>query len=116
MNVNQIKKEANAFKQDIEDVATAHAKYYKLWLFRFTIRLLTNIFWSVFFAVLFIFALVFFAIAGAFAFSDYLGSMPLGFSLVGGILVVITLLVYFLAGKRINKMWLRKLSEIYFQE
>ncbi len=116
MDVGQIKEEVNAFKQDIENVVTSHVKYYKLWLFRFSVRLFTSVFWSVIFLMLFFFAFIFFAVAGALALSEYLESMPLGFLLVGIIFVLVMLFVFFFMRKRINRLWLRKLSEIYFQE
>ncbi len=116
MDIGQIKEEANAFKQDIENVVTSHAKYYKLWLFRFSVRLFTSVFWSAIFLMLLFFAFIFFAVAGALVLSEYLESMPLGFLLVGVIFLLIMLFAYFFMRKRINRLWLKKISEIYFQE
>ncbi len=116
MDLGQIKDGAGALKKDIEEIAVTHVKYYKLWLFRFIVRLLTNIFWGVLFAVSFFFAFVFIAVAGALVLSDYLDSMPLGFLIVGIVFILVVFLIYVLARKYVNRLWLRKLSEIYFQE
>lgn len=116
MDLGQIKEEANALKHEVENVAVAHLKYYKLWTFRFVVRLFTSIFWTVFIAVMGLLVSIFMAIAAAFALSTYFDSLPLGFLVVGVAFAFIMVLVYVLARKRIDRMWLKRLSEIYFQE
>jgi len=88
-------------------------QYYKLKVFQQSASMLSMVTKLVIVGVLALFAILFFAIAGAITIGHHLENMAFGYLIVGGILIVLTLIAYSL-GSLIDGKILRKLSKKFF--
>lgn len=116
MDLFHIKENAEQLQEDAKVLADAKIKYYKLWLFKLLVRLSSAISHGLIVGVFALTAIVFLAFAAAWALGELWHNMSLGFLCTGGILALVTLGLYLWTGKKLQKWFLKKLSDIYFKE
>ena len=90
--------------------------YYKLWGFKVAMKSTTMIVKFSLIVLCFLMVLFFCSIAGAFAIGKALDSYPLGFLIIGGIYMVLTLLLFLIKDKIVEGPILEKFSEIFFND
>ena len=116
MALNELKETARTLPTEVESTVNSHLEYYKLYIFRIIAKT-TMGFVSLFVMALFLLIIAFFlACASAFALGEWLGSMALGFLIMGSVFLIILFVIYKWRKSFIHKPILGKLSEIYFKE
>ena len=116
MALQQLKETAQTLPDEVQSTLNSHSEYYKLYIFRIIAKS-TMGFVSLFVVALFVLIIAFFlACASAFALGEWLGSMALGFLIMGSIFLIILFVIYKWRKSFIHKPILGKLSEIYFKE
>lgn len=116
MAFDKIKEGFDELPDQMQDVVTAYAEYYKLLMFRFVARS-TSIFLKAFvIGVLLVLFSFFLFTAVAFALGNALGSIALGFVGVSVVFFLILYGVYFFRKTLIEQPLLAKLSEFYFDQ
>lgn len=116
MDFFHIKEEAANLQEEAKHAANAKLRYYKLWFFRLLVRLLSDLSQSLVLGAVALLAVLFLAFSAAFALGAYWHNVALGFLAVGLLFVVVVFVLYLWGGKNLQKLWLKKLSEIYFKE
>ena len=116
MALNELKETARTLPTEVESTVNSHLEYYKLYIFRIIAKT-TMGFVSLFVVALFVLIIAFFlACASAFALGEWLGSIALGFLIMGSVFLIILFVIYKWRKSFIHKPILEKLSEIYFKE
>ncbi len=110
----QIREEAAQIQEDVKDLASAKLRYYKLWVFRLLVRLTSVISHSLIVGVVAVLAFLFLAFAAAYALGEYWDNTSLGFLAIGGLFLLLLLIVYKWGVQKMQNIWLKKMSEIYF--
>ncbi len=109
-----IREEAAQIEEDVKDLASAKLRYYKLWVFRLLVRMTSAISHSLIVGVVAVLAFLFLAFAAAYALGEYWNNISLGFLAVGGFFLLLLLIVYKWGAQKMQKIWLKKMSDIYF--
>ena len=107
MALQQLKETAQTLPDEVQSTLNSHSEYYKLYIF----RIIANS--TMGFVIIIAF---FLACASAFALGEWLGSMALGFLIMGSVFLIILFVIYKWRKSFIHKPILGKLSEIYFKE
>jgi hypothetical protein len=106
--------------ENIQDQAQAYMEsslsYYKLWGFKVAMKSTTMIFKFTLILLCFTMVLLFCSIAGAFAIGKALDNYALGFLIVGGLYLLVTLLLFLIKDKVVEGPILEKFSEIFFND
>lgn len=106
-NFSEIKSEARGFFETNLD-------YYQLLGFKISSRALALMF-KIFALTLFLsLSLLFLSFAAAFAIGDCLESNMLGFLIIGGVYIILTLVIYIFRKSLIDIPILKKFSDIFF--
>lgn len=108
-NIDQIQDETKAY---IESSIT----YYKLWGFKVAMKSTIVIFKFVLIGLCSLMVLLFGSVAAALAIGSALENNILGFLIVAGIYLVLTLLLFLINHRMIEGSVLRKFSEIFFND
>lgn len=115
MPIYSIKETIGEVPKKANSAFNSHLSYYKLILFRFIAKssygLITFFIYG--FAILLI--LFFLSLAAAFSIGEALGSIGLGFCIMGAFYMLLSLIVLLFRKKIIEKSILQKLSDIYFK-
>ncbi len=115
MGVDDIKDSIEEIKSDSEKLLRSSVEYYKLVLFKAVAQSLSGAVTFLLLAGIGFVAILFIAIAAAFALGSYLENNALGFLIVGGVFFVNMCLVFLLRKKIIDAPLLSKFSEKYFK-
>ena len=106
--------------EEIQDQAQVYLEsnlaYYKLWGFKVAMKSTTMILKFTIVILCFSMVLLFCSIAGAFAIGKELGSYPIGFLIIGGFYLILSLLFLMIKDKVIESPILEKFSEIFFND
>jgi uncharacterized membrane protein YagU involved in acid resistance len=106
--------------KDIQNEAQAYIEnsiaYYKLWGFKVAMKSTTMVLTFALIAISLTMVLFFCSIAGAFAIGKALDSYALGFLIIAGIYLVISLFIFLIKDKIIERPILEKFSEIFFND
>lgn len=94
----------------------SNVSYYKLWLFRATMKSTTMLLKLFLLAVMLVIVTLFFSIAAALAIGYSLDNFALGFLIVGGIYLVLSIIVYKIQDKIVEGPILKKFSEYFFND
>lgn len=92
------------------------AAYYKLWGFKVAMKSTTMIIKFALILLCFGMVLLFCSIAAALAIGITLGSYPLGFVIVGGVYLIVTVILFTIKDKVVEGPILEKFSEIFFND
>ena len=98
---------------DIRSYLEYSDEYFKLQLFRVLMRFLTTSLQTVIVSLGVVFTLLFLSLGASLALCEMLDSYYLGFLLVGGFYVLVSVLLY-LVRNRLNGPVLKKFSPLYF--
>lgn len=110
----KIDSELGELKSEAQAFVDSNVEYYQLKIFKSTSKvssIVLKIFIISFFSLV---ALLFVSLASAFALSECLGSMALGFLVVGSVYLFLVLLLYFFRKQLLDPIVIRKLSDIFF--
>lgn len=112
--------ELNQSTEDIQKEAQTYIEnslaYYKLWGFKVAMKSTTMMLKFTLIAMSLMLVLFFGSVAGALAIGKLLDSYAAGFSIVGGIYLVITALLFLIKDKIVEGPILEKFSEIFFND
>lgn len=116
MAFKDIKNEIGEIKTNSEEFITSSLNYYRLWGFKVSAKA-GSIFMTIILLSLFLMmAMLFLSLFAAFAIGESMQHRPLGFLIVGGFYLLLTLLAYLLRKRIVEKPLLKKLSEIMLQD
>ncbi len=116
MAFKDINKEVGEIKTNSEEFITSSLDYYRLWGFKVSAKA-GSIFMTIILLSLFLMmALLFLSLFVAFAIGQSLDYAPMGFLIVGGFYLLLTLVAYLLRKTIVEKPLLKKLSEIILQD
>lgn len=117
MAFDELKEQKEDFQEQIQACIDSNIAYYKLWGFKVTMKSTTMILKFTLILLCFSMVLLFCSIAGALAIGTCLNSNTLGFLIVGGIYLFLTILcLIFIKDKIVEGSILEKFSEIFFND
>lgn len=114
MSLNELKNTSNNLSEDIKSALDSQIEYYKLYSFKIIAKSAAGL-TTIFVMGLFLLTIVFFlSVAIAFAIGEWLGSIGLGFLIIGLVLSLLGGTIYAARKKLIHKPLLKRLSDIYY--
>lgn len=116
MAFEELKEHTEDIQKQAKEYIENSVAYYKLWGFKVAMRSTTMILKFALIAMCLTMVLLFCSIAVAFAIGKALDSYALGFLIVGGIYLGITILLFFIKDKIVEGPILEKFSEIFFND
>lgn len=99
----------------VKDLVEGNMAYYKLWVFKVIARSVSSLFELLLIGILLVMVLVFLSIAAALSIGYALENYALGFLLIGGVYLLLTLIVFAIRSK-IEKPIVKALSEILYND
>jgi len=115
MALNELKKDLMEADANIRSYLEHSDEYLKLQVFKVFMRFLTTSLQTILVSVGIIFVLLFISLGASMALCEALDSYYLGFLLVGGFYVLVSILLYVFR-KQLNRPLIRKFSTLYFNE
>lgn len=116
MAFEEIKEHTEDIQKQAKEYIENSVAYYKLWGFKVAMRSTTMMLKFALIAMSLTMVLLFFSVAGAFAIGEALHSYALGFLIVGGIYLALTVLLFLIKDKVVEGPILEKFSEIFFND
>lgn len=114
MSLDELKSTSNNLSEDIKSALDSQIEYYKLYSFKIIAKSAAGLI-TIFVMGLFLLTIVFFlSVALAFALGEWIGSIGLGFLIIGFVLSVLGAVIYLGRKKFIHKPLLKRLSDIYY--
>ncbi|MBW3518857.1 competence protein [Flavobacterium sp. NKUCC04_CG] len=116
MAFEEVKEDIRDIKSNAKAYLDSNIEFYQLWGFK-VITKATSFMLKLFLLSLFsMLTLLFISIAAAFAIGRSLESFTLGFLIVGGIYLILSLVIYYYKNLIIEKPLIRKFSDIFFND
>jgi len=94
----------------------SNVSYYKLWLFRATMKSTTMMLKLFLLSVMLVIVTLFFSIAAAIGIGYALDNLAYGFLIVGGIYLILSIIVYKVQDNIVEGPILKKFSEFFFND
>ncbi len=116
MAFEEIKEQTEQIQEHIKGYVETNIEYYKLRGFKVLMQSTTMIVKFLLIAICLSMVLLFSSIAGAFAIGSYLDNTALGFLIVGGVYLVLTVLLFLVKDKIVEGPILEKFSAIFFND
>ncbi|UQD55585.1 competence protein [Flavobacterium sp. K5-23] len=116
MAFEELKENAEDIQEQAKAYIETNVAFLKLWGFKMIMKSTTTILKFILILSFFLIFILFLSIAGAYALADILDSFALGFLIVAGIYLVLIILIYIFKNKIIEKPFLKKFSDIYFND
>ncbi|HSN47355.1 MAG TPA: hypothetical protein VLR29_01210 [Flavobacterium sp.] len=116
MAFEELKEHTEEIQKQAKDYIENSVAYYKLWGFKVAMRSTTLMLKFVLIALSLAMFLLFCSVACAFAIGEALNSYALGFLIVGGIYLALTILIFLFKNKIVEGPILEKFSEIFFTD
>jgi hypothetical protein len=116
MAFEELKEHTEDIQKQAKDYIENSIAYYKLWGFKVAMRSTTMMLKFALIAMSLSMVLLFCSIAGAFAIGEALNSYALGFLIVGGIYLALTVVLFLIKDKVVEGPILEKFSEIFFND
>ena len=116
MAFEDLKEHTEDIQKQAKDYIENSVAYYKLWGFKVAMRSASMVLKFVLIAISLSMVLLFCSIAGAFAIGEVLNSYALGFLIVGGIYLGLTVVLFLIKDKVVEGPILEKFSEIFFND
>ncbi|MCH2489882.1 MAG: hypothetical protein MK211_07015 [Flavobacteriales bacterium] len=102
--------------EKLQEYGTSTAEYYKLRLFKSSMKGAISLVNLLVFGSLFLFVLLFLSVGTAFLIGNALGKVSYGFFIMGGFYGIITLLMYIFGRNTIERNMLIKFSRLVYDE
>lgn len=116
MALKELKDTTKNLPEEIEVAFNSQVEYYKLYTFRILAKSATGLV-NIFVMGLFALSILFFlAISGAFMLGDWLNNTGLGFFIVAVLLSILSVIVFLIRKRIMEKPLLQRMSDIYFKE
>ncbi len=112
---SKLKESIHEMQNQTHELIDSNLAYYKLWVFRVITKSSSALFKILLIGVLLVIVFVFFSIAAAIAIGYALDNFALGFLIMGGFYLLVSLLIYVFRNK-IERPIIEKLSEIFYNE
>lgn len=107
-NIDQLKYEA-------KELIDSNTEYYKLWVFKVITKTSASLLKLLLIGIFLTMVFLFFSVAGAIAIGYALDNQALGFLIVGGIYLVVSLCIYYMR-HIIEKPVIKRFSEIFYND
>lgn len=116
MAYKDIKRDFDDIKENSEEFFHSSLQYYRLLGFKIGAKAGSAFMTLILLALFLMMTLLFLSLSAAFAIGSALESTPLGFLIVGGGYILVTLIAYFCRKSIVEKPVIKKLSEIIFND
>nr|WP_317632048.1 phage holin family protein [uncultured Flavobacterium sp.] len=116
MSINNIKDNIEDIKVHTKQYIDTNIEYYTLLGFKITTKASSFLIKIVLLSLFLLLSLMFLSFAIAFAIGNWVDSYSLGFLIVGGIYLLISLILFYKGGRFIDKPMLKTFSEIFFND
>jgi hypothetical protein len=116
MPFEDVKDNIREIRENSEKYAESTIKLVKLWLFKVFAKSVSLFIKFIFVLLFVVFCLIFLSVSLALFLSDITGSYVYGFLIVSGIYAILIILLIYLKPVFIDKLILRNLSEIIFDD
>ncbi|MEZ4854365.1 competence protein [Flavobacterium sp.] len=114
MFFDHLKENTKELQNQLNKTIESNVSYYKLWFFKVSVKSTSLVIKIMMLLVLVAIVVLFLSIALALALGNYFQNMAVGFLVVAGIYVLVTILLYFLFTKVFLKKLIEKFSDIFF--
>jgi len=116
MAFEKIRENTDNIQDQAHDYIEKTASYYKLWSFKVAMKSTTMILKFALILLCLSMVLLFGSLAAAVAIGTYFDSYAMGFILVGGFYLIVTILLVLIKDKVVEGPILEKFSEIFFND
>ena len=116
MAFEKVKENIDDIKVNTKSFVDANLDYFTLLGFKITTKASSLIIKIILLSLFLLLSLIFLSFALAYAIGTCIESYALGFLIVGGIYILISLILYFKGGSFIDKPMIRTFSEIFFND
>ncbi|MNF37618.1 hypothetical protein D3C85_140530 [compost metagenome] len=116
MAFQELKEHTENIQDHAQKYIDSNLDYYKLKSFKVAMKSTTMILKFALVLLCFSMVLLFCSVAGAFAIGNFLDSTALGFLIVGGFYLLLTIILFLFQDKIIDRPILEKFSEIFFND
>ncbi len=116
MAFQEIKENSEDLLEQAKTFLETNVSYYKLWLFKATMKSTTMLLKLFLLGVMLVMVTVFLSIAAALAIGYGLGNFVYGFLIVGGIYLILSIIIYKIQDKIVEGPILKKFSEFFFND
>jgi hypothetical protein len=116
MAFEEIKENSEDLLEQAKTFLETNVSYYKLWLFKATMKSTTMLLKLFLLGVMLVMVTVFLSIAAALAIGYGLGNHVYGFLIVGGIYLILSIIIYKTQDKIVEGPILKKFSEFFFND
>ncbi len=116
MAFEELKERTEDIQKQAQSYIENSVAYYKLWGFKVAMKSTTMMLKFALIAMSLTMVLFFFSVAGAFAIGEALDSYALGFLIVAGFYLIVSILVFLIKDKIVEGPILEKFSEIFFND
>ena len=116
MAFEELKEHTEDIQKQAQSYIENSVAYYKLWGFKVAMKSTTMMLKFALIAMSLTMVLFFFSVAGAFAIGEALDSYALGFLIVAGFYLIVSILVFLIKDKIVEGPILEKFSEIFFND
>jgi ABC-type bacteriocin/lantibiotic exporter with double-glycine peptidase domain len=116
MAFEEIKENSEDLLEQAKSFLETNVSYYKLWLFKATMKSGSKLIQVVVLSFLLMIATLFLSVAAALAIGYALENHALGFLIVAGIYILLGLIIYKSHGKMVEGPMMKKLSAVFFND
>ena len=116
MAFEELKEHTEDIQKQAQSYIENSVAYYKLWGFKVAMKSTTMMLKFALIAMSLTMVLFFFSVAGAFAIGEALDSYALGFLIVAGFYLIVSILIFLIKDKIVEGPILEKFSEIFFND
>ena len=116
MAFENVKSNFSEIKDNTEKYLSTNVAYIRLWGFKVTAKAASAFLTLILVTLFATISLLFISISAAYAIGDKIDSISLGFLIIGGVYLVITLIAFFFRKSLVEQPVLKKLSEIFFND
>ena len=116
MAFEELKEHTEDIQKQAQSYIENSVAYYKLWGFKVAMKSTTMMLKFALIAMSLTMVLFFFSVAGAFAIGEALDSYALGFLIVAGFYLIVSIFVFLIKDKIVEGPILEKFSEIFFND
>ncbi|MDO4727514.1 MAG: competence protein [Bacteroidota bacterium] len=115
MVFGKLRESIDQLKYETKNLIDSNAAYYKLWVFKVITKTSSSLLKLLLIGIFLTMVFLFFSIAGALAVGYALDNMALGFLIVGGVYLIVSLCIYY-TRHLIEKPVIKRLSEIFYND
>ncbi|MBP6181206.1 phage holin family protein [Flavobacterium sp.] len=116
MAFEELKENTEDIQEQIHAYLKSNKAYYKLWGFKVAMKSTTMILKFTLIFLCFSMVLLFCSIAAAMAIGNSLDSYPLGFLIIGGVYLIVTIFLFLIKDKIVEGPMMERFSEIFFND